>query len=86
MNRFVNCFCAALCMLLGLAVSANAMAESDSACSTASLMNPAIEGGIGGTGAPTEHKGLGGTGSPVASGGFGGTGAVPSETLELEFE
>ncbi len=56
-------------LVYGLYASAN-----DSVCSTASLVNPAIDGGIGGTGAPIEHKGIGGTGAPVANGGFGGTG------------
>lgn len=72
-----------LLVCLGLAYALHASAD-DAVCSTASLVNPAlvnaspvnpaVDGGIGGTGAPTEHKGIGGTGAPVANGGFGGTG------------
>lgn len=70
-----------LLLCFGLAHGLHASAD-DSICSTASLVNPAAEGGIGGTGAPTEHKGIGGTGAPVANGGFGGTGdTVKANTL-----
>jgi hypothetical protein len=41
-------------------------------CATASIVNPNIDGGMGGTGAPAKG-GLGGTGT-VANGGLGGTG------------
>lgn len=73
MSKLVTGLIRGLLLCLGLVYGLYASAN-DAVCSTASLVNPAIDGGIGGTGAPIEHKGIGGTGAPVAKGGFGGTG------------
>ena len=65
----------ALTIISGLAVNASAYADSEGACSSASLINPySIQGGIGGTGMPA-NGGVGGTGAPLAKGGVAGTGA-----------
>lgn len=62
-------------VLVGLAVIHTSFTYADDVCAGASLINPlAIDGGIGGTGAPA-NGGIGGTGMPAEHGGIGGTGA-----------
>lgn len=78
---------AAACAATSGCVSAPAPQPVQDVCAQASLVNPAIGSGIGGTGAPmagADRSGLGGTGAPVAGvdpGGIGGTGAVAGKPV-----
>jgi Domain of unknown function (DUF5666) len=63
-----------LCVISYLLFCLQANAEAANVCSTASINNPNLDGGMGGTGA-IANGGLGGTGI-TAEGGLGGTGVT----------
>lgn len=78
------------CLIGCILLSLQAFAAAPNACSTASIVNPNLDGGMGGTGAianggvggtgVTAESGLGGTGV-TADGGMGGTGIFAENGL-----
>ena len=83
LTPFIVVFCAILASCISVSEQQSNQPSSANVCATqASLVNPAIGSGLGGTGAVAAAPGLGGTGSPLAQrdpGGIGGTGMMATK-------